>query len=358
MVEVCHHPRRLGTRGQRPSPLGGCDTRPIHSSCGTGVAANCPSPRARRAQPWVTRLNERTPRHPSTWQLVTGIEETACSSEGGVTPRNVQAASQSGGAVGLPPDAAVQQQPQPVVGEVAEAVPDPLDLLDQQVQCLGGPVGAAIGGVEGEDLGLPRSDGAGKPRQLRHPDAVCPAVEALQGGLGVGQVTGGVDRAQQLLPCQAATTSPPGSPDKLPFAVHQLGRDELEAVQAEQRRPGRTTVLAHLGPPSCWTSDIRKLCEAPGALWSPTAPPAAPQPPFMTKSRQCKDEAWERSGGRRPDQGSGSPNAQATGPSWPIRRPSAASRRPSPRPILALSRRTGTPKVPVADCVAHRSGSF
>jgi hypothetical protein len=46
-------------------------------------------------------------------------------------------------------------------------------------------------------------------------------------------------------------------------------------------------------------------------------------------------------GGRRPDRGSGSPNAQATGPSWPIRRPSAASRRPSPRPILALSRRTG-----------------
>jgi hypothetical protein len=42
-----------------------------------------------------------------------------------------------------------------VVGEVAEAVPDALDLLDQQVDGLGGPVGAAIGGVEGEDLGLP-----------------------------------------------------------------------------------------------------------------------------------------------------------------------------------------------------------
>jgi hypothetical protein len=67
------------------------------------------------------------------------------------------AASQSYGSVSLPPDAAVQQQPQPVVGEVAKAVPDPLHLLDEQVQCFGGPVGAAIGGVEGEDLDLPDS---------------------------------------------------------------------------------------------------------------------------------------------------------------------------------------------------------
>ena len=37
------------------------------------------------------------------------------------------AASQPRGPVSLPPDAAVQQQPQPVVGEVAEAVPDPLN---------------------------------------------------------------------------------------------------------------------------------------------------------------------------------------------------------------------------------------
>jgi hypothetical protein len=66
------------------------------------------------------------------------------------------APSQACGPGSLPRDAAVQQQPQPVVGEVAEAVPDPLDLLDQQVDGLSGPIGAAIGGVEGEDLDLPR----------------------------------------------------------------------------------------------------------------------------------------------------------------------------------------------------------
>jgi transposase len=37
-------------------------------------------------------------------------------------------ASQSCGLVSLPRDAAVQQQPQPIVGEVAKAVPDALDL--------------------------------------------------------------------------------------------------------------------------------------------------------------------------------------------------------------------------------------
>jgi hypothetical protein len=48
----------------------------------------------------------------------------------GLTPRGVGSglAVLRCGSVRLPPDAAVQQ-PQAVVGEVAEAVPDPLDLL-------------------------------------------------------------------------------------------------------------------------------------------------------------------------------------------------------------------------------------
>jgi hypothetical protein len=95
----------------------------------------------RRTQPWVTGLNERTPPSTSsTWQLVTASEETACSSYGGVTPQDVQAASQSRGAVGLPPDAAVQQQPQPVVGEVAEAMADPLTFLTSRFMASVGPL--------------------------------------------------------------------------------------------------------------------------------------------------------------------------------------------------------------------------
>jgi hypothetical protein len=78
-------------------------------------------------------------------------------------------------------------------------VPDPLHLLDQEVDGLGGSVGAPACGVGGEDFGLPGSYGAGEPRQLVHAHAVCPVVEALQGGSGVGRVVGGVDGSQQLL---------------------------------------------------------------------------------------------------------------------------------------------------------------
>src|SRR5436190_9911672 len=37
-----------------------------------------------------------------------------------------------------------------------------------------------------------------------------------------------------------------GLDDQLPLATHDLSRDDLETVQAEQRRPGRTTVSTHL----------------------------------------------------------------------------------------------------------------
>jgi|RhiMetdeSRZDD1v2_1073273.scaffolds.fasta_scaffold3113367_2 hypothetical protein len=49
-------------------------------------------------------------------------------------------ASEPGDLVSLPPDAALQEQPQPVTGEVAEAMAHALDLRDQQVDGLGGPL--------------------------------------------------------------------------------------------------------------------------------------------------------------------------------------------------------------------------
>jgi len=78
-------------------------------------------------------------------------------------------------------------------------VADALDLPGEQVDGLGGPVGAAAGGVEGEELGLPRPDRAGKPGQLRDLDAICPAVEALQGSAGRLRADHGVDGSEQLL---------------------------------------------------------------------------------------------------------------------------------------------------------------
>jgi hypothetical protein len=46
--------------------------------------------------------------------------------------------------------AAVQEESEPVVVEVTEAVPDSFDLLDQQVHRFGGSVGDAVGVEVGE----------------------------------------------------------------------------------------------------------------------------------------------------------------------------------------------------------------
>jgi hypothetical protein len=70
--------------------------------------------------------------------------------------------SQPCGAVSLPCHPALEQQPEPVIGEVAQAVPEALDLLDEQVDGLGGAVGGAPGDMPGQDLGLLSSYGAGK----------------------------------------------------------------------------------------------------------------------------------------------------------------------------------------------------
>jgi hypothetical protein len=50
-----------------------------------------------------------------------------------------------------------------------------------------------------EDLGLPGPHGAGQPGQLRDPDAVSPAVEAVQCGAGRRPAGRGIDAPQQFL---------------------------------------------------------------------------------------------------------------------------------------------------------------
>ncbi len=61
-----------------------------------------------------------------------------------------------------------KEDPQPVVGEGPEAGADPLDLLDDRVQALGGPVGGT-GGVPGQDLAAPSLEGAGDTSNLWRP---------------------------------------------------------------------------------------------------------------------------------------------------------------------------------------------
>src|SRR4029450_3737643 len=93
-----------------------------------------------------------------------------------------------------------------------EAVPGPLDLLDQQVDGLGWSVGKAAGATPGEDLGPPCPAGAAQPGQLWNVDAVCPAVEALQRGAGGRCADRGVDSPQQLFARPGGGPLATGSP--------------------------------------------------------------------------------------------------------------------------------------------------
>jgi hypothetical protein len=70
----------------------------------------------------------------------------------------------------------VQQQAEPIVAEVPEAVPDALDLLDQQVDALGHAVRPA-GGVEREHFVFPRADRLREPPALTHTTLVAVRVE-------------------------------------------------------------------------------------------------------------------------------------------------------------------------------------
>jgi len=135
----------------------------------------------------------------------------------------------------VPVDAAVQQQPEAVVVEVAEAVAGSLDLLDQQVHHLGRAVGDAAVVEVGEQLVAPGVDSHGEAVQLRdigvgamHPPPVQPP-PSLVAGLGAveqPQVLGGdpggsdlsvdvadVEPGQQPVPGQVGQVLVPAAQD-------------------------------------------------------------------------------------------------------------------------------------------------
>jgi hypothetical protein len=63
---------------------------------------------------------------------------------------------------------------------------------------------------------------------------------------------------------------------ELPLTGRDPRDQDLKAVQAEQRRPGRTTVLTHLGPPLAGRQTSARYARPQVPFGSPTAPSAAP----------------------------------------------------------------------------------
>jgi hypothetical protein len=101
-------------------------------------------------------------------------------------------------ATASPWGAASQQEPEPIVLEVAEPEAEPLDVLDDQVGALGGGVGEP-GVVPAQDWCLPAGDGAGEAFELGHPAGVAVVVEGDHPSAGLEDVAGEVGVAQQSL---------------------------------------------------------------------------------------------------------------------------------------------------------------
>jgi len=100
--------------------------------------------------------------------------------------------------VSIPGDAAVQEQAQPVVLVVAEAVSDALDFLDDQVDGLGRSV-ADAGVVEAGDQFIPPGvEGAGQAGQLGDTGVGAMGQQAVEQLLGAGVVRRPVEQAQVL----------------------------------------------------------------------------------------------------------------------------------------------------------------
>src|ERR687897_3547307 len=89
----------------------------------------------------------------------------------------------------LPWSAAAEQEPEPIVLEVPEAEPEPLDVLDHEVGAFGGGVGEP-GAMPAQDRDLPPGDGAGQPFELGDVAVGAVAVESgggPAGGRGAGR---------------------------------------------------------------------------------------------------------------------------------------------------------------------------
>ncbi len=206
----------------------------------------------------------------------------------------------------VPGDAAVQEQAQPVVVEVAEAVSDALDLLDHEVDGFGGSV-ADAGVVEGgEKLVPPGVEDAGQASEL--------------GDMGVG-AAGCRGRGPRSSPSPTTPRTP--SPPALPSA-----------------RPDRPAGRPRPGPVRSTTSGPG----SPGGTRSTSAPHISARGSATPASPTPRSPSGPRPAGPAPTPGAElqtSPTSRTsrTGPWSPCSPPPARAQRHARRPRAAPARR-------------------
>ncbi len=92
----------------------------------------------------------------------------------------------------------MEQEPEPIVLEVPQAVGVPAELLGDQVHGLA-PCVVPTGREEGEYLGLPPLDGLGQPEDFGGACGVSQLVEGVEAATGLGRAFGVVGGTELLL---------------------------------------------------------------------------------------------------------------------------------------------------------------
>jgi hypothetical protein len=156
---------------------------------------------------------------------------------------------------GLGPSSLGQHRPRPDRGRLFGPGPDPAGRLTTAPEAFAPPQHHR----PAADRQIPHPDGATAVECGPHPTAPT-----------AGHRARGLDR-------------------ELPFATHELGRDELEAVQVEQPGARRTTVMTHLG---LLLADVRhpQAMRGPRCRLGTYGAVNGTSPCFMTKSRLTKKE--------------------------------------------------------------------
>src|SRR5690606_37467595 len=164
-------------------------------------------------------------------------------------------ASDSGDGWSLPFDAAGEEQPEPVVVEVAEAVAGSAGVLDEQVHGLGGAVAGAVGGVEGEKLVGPAVDGRGEPDQLGHIGLRAPLEERDQASAGVVDVDSAEHGPQELLGQQGGADLAPAV-TSVEATLQSSPAPVVEVLAGHEQQPADPVDGSPLRPRcprvSCW----------------------------------------------------------------------------------------------------------
>ena len=168
----------------------------------------------------------------------------------------------------MPFHATVEKDPEPEVLEVAEAMGDAQDLLDDEIDRLRGAIRCA-GEVVGQDLDPPTQGGAGQTVELGDVRRLALSDEGVESASCLGDVVGRIGPAQRLLGqhgVEHLVERVPGGEADLEAGtaslVEALGAAQQQAADAVEGIAGATAVAEGVLLDPATNSSMARLARA------------------------------------------------------------------------------------------------